>query len=203
MKNFLIIAVLLLFTTMASADVKLPEIREVLKHVESNYNPDVIGDNGTAFGILQIRQLAIDDVNQKYGTNYIHQDAFNVKKSEEIFDLYVTIWSDKLELRHGRKATVEDIVRIWNGGPRGYQKKSTKHYYNKFINYSYLCDMEKPTRKCLVGGKLGIITGRYTHTLDVFMFKSKRTMYGVHKKYVKLLPREILIPTNQYKIHFG
>lgn len=195
----------LLFTTAMMAEVKLPEIREVLKHVETNYNPDVIGDNGTSFGILQIRQIAIDDVNQKCGTSYSHEDAFDVTCSEEIFDLYVTIWSDKLEIRHGREATVEDIVRIWNGGPRGYQKNSTKHYYNKFINYSYLCNMatKSDNRKCFVGGKLGIVTKRYTHTVDVFLFKSKRTMYGVHKKYVKMLPVDLPLVTNQFTIQFG
>jgi len=201
MKNVLIIVLLLFSITMTSADVRLPEIREVLKHVETNYNPDMIGDNGASFGILQIQQIAIDDVNLKYGTKYTHQDAFNVTYAEEIFDLYVTIWANKLEIREGRKATTEDIVRIWNGGPRGYQRKSTIKYYNKFKKY--LCKMEKPTRKCLVGGKLGIITKRYTHTVDVFLFKSRRTMYGVHKKYVKMLPRDILIPTIQYKINYG
>lgn len=207
MKNFLIIALVLFSTVMmASADVKLPEIREVLKEVETNCNPDKIGDNGTAFGILQIRPLAIEDVNQKYGTHYTHQDAFDVICAEEIFELYLTIWGDKLEKREGREATVEDIVRIWNGGPRGYRLKSTKEYflkYLKFKNKTYLCNMETNKRKCFVGGKLGIITGRYTHTVDVFMFKAQKTMYGVHKKYVKILPMDVPLVTNQLKIYFG
>jgi hypothetical protein len=45
-------------------------------------------------------------------------------------------------------------------------------------------------RKCLVGNKLGIVTESYTHTMDVFLFKDRRTMGGVHKRYVKLLPME-------------
>jgi hypothetical protein len=43
-------------------------------------------------------------------------------------------------------------------------------------------------RKCIIDGKLGIITASYTHTADVFLFKPRKTMWGVHKKYVKLLP---------------
>ncbi len=201
MKNLFIIIALLL-CAVASAEVKLPEIREVLKYVETNYNPDMIGDHGTSFGILQIRQIAIDDVNHVYGTTYFHQDAFNVTCAEEIFDLYITIWANKLEKRHGREATIEDIVRIWNGGPRGYQKKATIQYYNKYKKY-YLYNMAKLTNKCFVGGKLGIITQRYTHTVDVFMFKSRKMMYGVHKRYVKLLPMDIPLPSNQYVIQYG
>lgn len=45
-------------------------------------------------------------------------------------------------------------------------------------------------RKCIVGGKLGIVMTSYTHTMDVFLFKDKRFMSGVHKKYVHLQPLE-------------
>ena len=181
------------------------EIREVLKQVESNNNPDAIGDDGCSFGVLQIRLGVIEDVNKQHGTSFIHNDAFDVGKSERIFDLYITIWTDNLENKLGREATAEDIVRIWNGGPLGYQKNSTIKYYNKYINYSYICNMEtKPdTRKCLVGGKLGLVTGRYTHTVDVFIFKTKTTMYGVHKNYVKMLPIDLPLETNQLTIQFG
>jgi len=37
---------------------------------------------------------------------------------------------------------------------------------------------------------MGLVTKSYTHTMDVFLFKKRRIMYGVHKKYVKLLPVE-------------
>ena len=207
MKNLFIALVLFSITMTASADVKLPEIREVLKHVESNHRPSIIGDNGASFGILQIQQGAIDDVNLKFGTSYTHQDAFDIVCAEEIFDLYVTIWADHLEKREGREATTEDIVRIWNGGPIGYKRHSTKYYFKKYLNYknkTYLCTMKEPTRKCFVGGKLGLVIKSYTHTRDVFIFKTKRTMYGVHKKYVKLLPHDLPIPdTAQYRINFG
>jgi hypothetical protein len=44
--------------------------------------------------------------------------------------------------------------------------------------------------KCRVGNQMGLVTKSYTHTMDVFLFKKRRIMYGVHKKYVKLLPRK-------------
>ena len=45
-------------------------------------------------------------------------------------------------------------------------------------------------QKCVINGKLGIVTNRYTHTMDVYLFKDKRYMNGVHRRYVKLLPLE-------------
>ena len=189
----LILFALLLFSTVAIADERLPEIREVLKWVESEHNPEAIGDEGASYGILQIQADAIKDVNRKYGTSYTHEDAFNIKCAEEIFDLYIKMWTTKLEKREGRDSTVKDIVRIWNGGPKGYKKESTLIYYNKYLKYKknrYLCDMKDNKQKCLIDGKLGLVTARYTHTMDIYLFKEKKYMYGVHKKYVKLLPLE-------------
>jgi len=186
---------LLLFTTMVIANSKLPEIRDTLKWVETNHDPHAIGDGGASYGILQIKQIAIDDVNRKFGTSYKHEDAFKIKCAEEIFTLYISMWADHLEKKEGREATIEDMVRIWNGGPRGYKKSSTINYYYKYLKYKkngYLCDMKQNKQKCCIDGKLGVVTNRYTHTVDVYLFKSKRHMVGVHRKYVKLLPLEKL-----------
>lgn len=132
--------------SFAAKSENIKEVRETLKWVESQYNPDALGDyvNGepTAYGILQIRKIAVDDVNRVYGTTYKHEDAFNVKCANEIFELYISYWTDKLEQREGRKATSEDIIRIWNGGPRGYQKQSTNWHVEKYLKVrknAYLC----------------------------------------------------------------
>lgn len=45
-------------------------------------------------------------------------------------------------------------------------------------------------RKCIVAGKLGIVMVSYTYTMDVYLFKTKKMMTGVHKRYVHLLPIE-------------
>lgn len=45
-------------------------------------------------------------------------------------------------------------------------------------------------RKCIVNKQLGIVTAAYTYTMDVYLFKNKRTMSGVNRRYVKLLPLE-------------
>jgi len=145
MKNVFLLLVLFAVSFTAQSE-NLEDIRDVLKHVESEHDPaalgDYRGDTPTAFGILQIRKIAIDDVNRIYGTSYKVYDAFDIKCSEEIFKLYITHWTNKLEKREGRKATTADIVRIWNGGPRGYLKGGTKWYLKKFLRYKknkYLC----------------------------------------------------------------
>lgn len=143
MKRLLII--MLLVVSFTAQSETLQQTREILKWVESEYQPDAIGDDGKALGILQIHKVAIDDVNRIYGTSYKHSDAFTVKCAEEIFELYVTYWTKKLEEREGRKATNKDIVRIWNGGPKGYRKGSTQWYLKKYLKVRknlYLCKNE-------------------------------------------------------------
>ena len=204
-----IILILTLFYSASSEAESLDEIIEVLKFVETTYNPDAVGDfdeNGIpkSYGILQIQQGAIDDVNRRYGTSYTHEDAFQIACAEEIFKLYIQMWTEHLNKKEGREATSEDIVRIWNGGPRGYKKKSTIPYLVKFEKNKYLCNiMEK--QKCIVGGKLGVVLRRYTHTMDVYLFKSKMTRNGVNKRYVKLLPapkQKRKKKTNQLALQF-
>jgi len=145
MKNVFLLLVLFAVSFTAQSET-LEDIRDVLKYVESEHNPAALGDfrgeTPTAFGILQIRKIAIDDVNRIYGTSYKVYDAFNIKCSEEIFELYINHWTDKLEQREGREASTLDIVRIWNGGPRGYERTSTLWYMKKFLRYrknNYLC----------------------------------------------------------------
>lgn len=49
---------------------------------------------------------------------------------------------------------------------------------------------KKDKRECTVNGKLGMVINSYTHTMDVFLYKERKTMFGVKKTYVKLIPRE-------------
>lgn len=128
---------LILFTGLTYSNVNLSKVRETLKIVETGGDPTSIGDGGESFGILQIQNNVILDVNRKYGTHYTHQDAFDIECAEEIFQLYINMWVGHLEKKEGRKATIEDIVRIWNGGPRGYKRRSTDNYYKKFRRIHY------------------------------------------------------------------
>lgn len=196
MKKILITGLLMLGIIQSQAN-NMPELRDILKIMESHNDPNQIGDNGKSWGILQIQLNVIKDVNKAYGTQYIHSDAFDEGCAEEIFELYLAIWVGKLEKRHNRKATIEDMVRIWNGGPRGYQRSSTLDYLKKYYKYKTLYSMNN--RVCFVRGKLGIVTATYTHTYDVFLFKTRKTM-NVNKKFTNLVPKEPKVNTGQLKL---
>lgn len=185
MKKLIILVLLIHFNISAS---NLSEIRDVLKHVETNHNPFAVGDGGDSWGILQIQEGVIEDINRRYGTDYAHRDAFDINCAEEIFELYITMWSEKLEEREKRDVTEFDIVRIWNGGPKGYKKQSTLKYLKKYKEYKEKLLMNR--RQCIVNGRLGIVMATYTHTMDVYIFKSRRTMTGVNRQYVRLLPKQ-------------
>ena len=83
-----------------------------------------------AYGPLQIRQPVCDDVNAYYGTNYTAKMMqSNRTLSIKVFWLYLKIYTTKKRL--GREPTDEDRARIWNGGPNGWKRDSTKSYWKK------------------------------------------------------------------------
>jgi hypothetical protein len=153
MKRLFLLAMLFAVSFTAQSET-IEDITDVLKYVESEHNPKALGDyrgeTPTAFGILQIRKIAIDDVNRVYGTKYRIKDAFDISCAEEIFKLYTDYWSAKLEKREGREVTTADIVRMWNGGPRGYMKTSTKWYLKKFLRYKKRIQLYKNESKTKV-----------------------------------------------------
>ncbi len=102
----------------------LDRLIEKIRLVESSNKlnpPD--GDGGNAIGPLQIHQCVIDDVNEKFGTNFTIDDCRKIESAELIARLYIQWWMD---------AYKEEIAaRIFNGGPRGWRKRSTDGYYKK------------------------------------------------------------------------
>jgi hypothetical protein len=136
MKNYLILicVALISFTTMSfSPETKLKSISKILKEVESNNNPEAIGDDGLAFGVLQIHEPCILDVNKHYGTNYTHEDAKNPKIAEDIFIKYLSLGIKLYKKKCKVMPNEYDLVRMWNGGIyRGYEYEETIHYLNKY-----------------------------------------------------------------------
>ena len=113
----------------ASEPLDIERLLPALEKVESNGNPKAIGDKGKAFGILQIWEVVIVDVNRVFKTNYKHADAFDPVKARDICRKYLAIYAT--EKRLGRKPTMEDAARIWNGGPQGHKKEATNKYWQK------------------------------------------------------------------------
>lgn len=119
--------------------VRLTPLVQAIIQVESNGNDMAIGDlalKHRAYGPMQIRQPACDDVNRRFDTNYKAQDCLGDRKlSIDIFEKYMGIYATSLRL--GRPVTDEDRARIWNAGPAGWRKDGTRRdvlatsYWNK------------------------------------------------------------------------
>ena len=114
----------------------LDSIFHVLKYVESNNNADEVGDDGKAYGIVQIHAICVEDVNRIYGTDYTHEDAFQEDCAREIFFLYLSKGIKRFRVKYNREPTNADLVRMWNGSIyTGYRKESTKKYYRKYLKH--------------------------------------------------------------------
>lgn len=100
--------------------------------VESGGNDNAVGyydGRPVEHGPMQITQAAIMDVNSIAGTSYTIEDAYDRKKSVEIFTIYVTYYASPKRLK--RQPTQQDIARIWNGGPSGHRFIGTVPYWRK------------------------------------------------------------------------
>ena len=127
--------VILLLITGLQADIKLDErLISTLIQVESNGNNEAIGDNGKAYGCLQIWSIVVRDVNRVYHTKYTHKQMFDRYTSCEVTELYLMYWGKHYEKKTGKKATNEILARIHNGGPQGYKKEATKKYWKKVLD---------------------------------------------------------------------
>jgi hypothetical protein len=117
--------------------VKRDLLLEAMIVVESNGNDSCIGDRNLgrpSVGCLQIRPIMVREVNrilrkQKIKKKYTLNDRYSRKKSIEMF----YIWRDY----HHSEDSDEVIARCWNGGPKGWKKKSTKYYWIKVVKERY------------------------------------------------------------------
>ena len=91
--------------------------------VESGDNPAAVNRAEGAYGILQVRQCALDDVNEHYGLGLRMVDVrVSRDTSRLVFILYVRRWGAE---------TPEQAARIWNGGPKGMEKAAPLDYWSR------------------------------------------------------------------------
>lgn len=103
-----------------------------LAQVESANDPNAIGDNGRAVGILQIHKCVVDDVNRILGADvFKYSDRKNQGLSWRIAGIYLGHYGRHYERLTGKSATHEVLARIWNGGPDGWKKPSTLKYWKR------------------------------------------------------------------------
>lgn len=97
--------------------------------VESGGDDKAIGDGGKAYGCLQLHASYVQDAAEYAGADWTHEDAFDREKAIDIFLAYMSRYAT--EERLGRPVTAEDIVRIHNGGPKGWKKPATEIHWIK------------------------------------------------------------------------
>jgi hypothetical protein len=100
---------------------------------EGNPLPNTITPAGE-YGILQITEACVQDVNRVYGTKYIIEDALDPTMAKGICVLYL--------MHYGRSeripdVTYEQLARMWNGGPNGHKKPSTEFYWTKVLEAGF------------------------------------------------------------------
>ena len=97
-------------------------------------------DREGAYGILQIRRLALADVNnhsavsmqQLWGKDALTlEDCLDDSVSMWVCREYLTYWGKHYTKTTGKEPTYEVMARMWNGGPRGWQRSSTDKYWSK------------------------------------------------------------------------
>jgi hypothetical protein len=93
-------------------DYESPLIAAIIE-VESGGDLFAVGDKTLehkAYGPMQIRQPAVDDVNKSLGTNYKSQDMLGNK------ELSILIFKEYMNL-YAKDGSYEEMARTWNGGP--------------------------------------------------------------------------------------
>ena len=75
-----------------------------------------------AVGVLQIRPIMVAEVNRLIGKDsFTLSDRWSIHKSIAMFNVIRS---------HTQNPTNEKLARNWNGGWKGYKKKSTIKYWN-------------------------------------------------------------------------
>jgi len=107
---------------------------EAMIQVESRGKEGCIGDKHLgkpSIGVLQIRPIMVREVNrilkkQDIKKKFQMDDRYSREKSIEMFN----IWKDY----YHSEDSEEVIARCWNGGPKGWKRKATEHYWEKVQN---------------------------------------------------------------------
>ncbi len=119
-------------TEVAPVIFTFDDLLDAIEWVESKGDTNAVGDNGRAVGAYQIHHCFVEDASyaRKYDWhNFTDKDRLNKKECREMIRCYMSLYASYGRL--GREPTFEDIARIFNGGPDGWKKKSTKAYWLK------------------------------------------------------------------------
>lgn len=108
---------------------------KALASIESNNNPNAVGDMHLAhhaYGIYQIRQPAVDDVNRVFGSSYKAEDAVRPAVAAFLASRYCLLLAKWWRSHHTEELTPVLLARMWNGGYKGAERDCTLEYAEKF-----------------------------------------------------------------------
>ena len=99
-----------------------------LATIESSNNPKAVGDNGKAIGVYQIHRVYWEDASQfdKTLKSGRYEDCVDPTYAARVVRAYMARYAPV-------GASDEQLARIHNGGPKGYQRGSTKGYWAKVV----------------------------------------------------------------------
>lgn len=89
--------------------------------VESDGNAFAVG-KANEYGLLQLMPIAIQDVNNNYGTNFQHKQMFSPTVNIACGILF-------LKLQYKRTGNIQDAIRAYNAGERGAMELNRGHDY--------------------------------------------------------------------------
>lgn len=131
-----VIALVLFFAAKGAwgqpTEKEFEQLLDAIAQVESNCNDLATGDSGKAIGRYQIHKSYWIDGTAYLKVSWPYSDARDAVKARQVVRAYLARYATKKRL--GRTPTLEDMVRIHNGGPDGYKKASTKKYWIKVKN---------------------------------------------------------------------
>ena len=128
-----ILVVIALLCALTAPAVEVPEkLLNAISVVESGKEANAVGDSGKALGCFQLHKIYVRDVNNILGRKvYSYSDRLNPNKAKAMTVIYLKHYGRVYARKTGKRATLEVLARIHNGGPNGWSKPATKEYWLK------------------------------------------------------------------------
>jgi len=86
--------------------------------IESNLSTEAVGTSGER-GLMQLKQGAVSDVNDEYGTSFTWSDMFNPLKNIEAGTAYLAI-------QYRRCGSINDATQAYNAGFSAFRSDNSK-----------------------------------------------------------------------------
>ena len=91
--------------------------------VESNWNPLARGKNGEV-GLMQVKQIALDDVNKHFGWRYSLIDLLKPEIALKVGEAYLRLQEWRLVKRYKRQPSKSEVYAAFRFGLRGSLRKT-------------------------------------------------------------------------------